>query len=113
LDLACGAGYGTSFLAENCQEKILIGRDISPDAIRFAKEFYEGNNCRFEVEDLRDCIQNDKHDLIVSFETLEHIDFIDLYFENITGNLTKMANLSYLCLISGQTLMLGIKMSSI
>ena len=83
LDIACGAGYGTAFLAEKFHDIRIDGRDIDHDAIALATKLYSTERCKFSVEDLRDYEGAEKFDLVISFETLEHIDFPEVYFSSI------------------------------
>jgi len=74
LDAACGAGYGTYFMAQNGADKV-YGIDISGEAIRFAEDFYKADNLEFRVMDL--CaldFARCSFDTIISFETIEHLD---------------------------------------
>ena len=87
LDLACGAGYGTRYLSENLSSIKYHGRDISPESIDFANENYSRDNCTFRIEDLRDLSTDELFDAIISFETLEHIDFVESYFDGICRRL--------------------------
>jgi 2-polyprenyl-3-methyl-5-hydroxy-6-metoxy-1,4-benzoquinol methylase len=97
LDAACGTGYGSAILAQNKAQKV-IGVDISEEAIQEAKlkyghivnlEFY----CLsvYEISKL-----NQKFDLIVSFETIEHIDNPLLFIKLLDMNLSNAGK----CIIS-------------
>ena len=74
LDAACGEGYGSALLAQAGGE--VLGLDISVDAVAHATARYEGiAGLRFERADaaaLGDHADA-SFDLIVSFETLEHV----------------------------------------
>ena len=75
LDAACGTGYGTAMLAETASSA--IGIDISEEAIDYAKEHYDGKNVTFVCSSVTTLPCRDQSlDLVVSFETLEHIDEI-------------------------------------
>ena len=65
-DLACGVGYGTDVLSEACASA--VGMDRSSAAIRYARKHYKGS---FRVADL--FTVNAQTDVVVSFETVEHI----------------------------------------
>ena len=65
-DLACGVGYGTDILSE-CGA-LVVGIDLSAAAIRYAKKNYRGS---FQTGDLFSV--NAETDVVVSFETVEHI----------------------------------------
>jgi SAM-dependent methyltransferase len=70
LDAACGSGYGTAILSRFCRKT--TGIDKSAAAIAYAREKYGRT---FHVQDLlRRSPFRGRHDVIVSFETIEHID---------------------------------------
>lgn len=73
LDAACGEGYGANLLASVATE--VVGVDISGLAIEHARASYAGrSNLRFEQSDAAKLDFPDAHfDVIVSFETLEHL----------------------------------------
>jgi O-antigen biosynthesis protein len=72
LDIASGEGYGSGMLAETARS--VVGIDISPEAVGHAQRRYQKNNLQFV---LGDCVaiplSNATVDLIVSFETIEHL----------------------------------------
>jgi len=73
LDIACGTGYGTHMLAENA--KYVVGVDISYDAIEYAKSHYNKPNITFtEGNALVLPFADNTFDVVVSFETIEHIN---------------------------------------
>jgi 2-polyprenyl-3-methyl-5-hydroxy-6-metoxy-1,4-benzoquinol methylase len=71
LDVACGTGVGTTFLRRAGARRVW-GLDIDPDAIAFAKARY--GDCEFAQSDATDlCLADSSMDVVVSFETLEHL----------------------------------------
>ena len=73
LDIACGEGYGAAILAGKA--KSVIGIDISADSVDYARRRYTNANLEFkEGSCLEIPIPNDSFDLVVSFETIEHVD---------------------------------------
>ncbi|GGD72496.1 class I SAM-dependent methyltransferase [Lacimicrobium alkaliphilum] len=75
LDLACGIGYGSLMLNEQTGSEV-IGVDIDKGAIDYANTYYSGERTRFICQDARKLeIPEGKMDAVVSFETIEHIDF--------------------------------------
>lgn len=75
LDAACGEGYGSALLAARAQS--VLGVDISEEAIEHARGRYRAfNNLDFRVADATALGQSltQQFDLIVSFETLEHVE---------------------------------------
>lgn len=73
LDAACGEGYGSALLAR--QAASVLGVDIAEEAVRHARERYaQQANLRFESGDCTALpVPAQPYDLIVSFETLEHV----------------------------------------
>jgi SAM-dependent methyltransferase len=74
LDAASGEGYGSALLATQAAD--VLGVDLSPEAVAHARARYAGRaNLRFETGDATrlDALPNAAFDLIVSFETLEHV----------------------------------------
>jgi ubiquinone/menaquinone biosynthesis C-methylase UbiE len=71
LDVACGTGVGTSFL-HRAGARTAWGLDIDQQAITFAEAMYpECGFARCEATDL--CFADDSVDVVISFETLEHL----------------------------------------
>ena len=74
LDAACGEGYGSALLAAAGAR--VLGVDVDPATIAHARTRYAGlDGLRFEVGDATalDALPDATFDLIVSFETLEHV----------------------------------------
>ncbi len=72
LDLACGMGFGTRYLAEHAE--FVLGVDIDRGAVAAASRRYGSSKCRFAVGDatlLGSAPQ--QFDVVVSVATLEHI----------------------------------------
>ena len=76
LDLASGEGYGTSFLSKKATH--IHGLDVSPETIHHAKSKYSGSNIDFvEAKATELPFENTSFDVVVSFETLEHLSSED------------------------------------
>lgn len=76
VDVACGTGYGSYVLARKGVKKV-IGIDISNAAIEYAKKKYSGrvNNIEFLVGNAMEMpISSHEVDVVVSFETIEHLN---------------------------------------
>lgn len=71
LDVACGTGIGTSFLRAAGARKVW-GVDVDPKAIAYARARYP--DCEFEQGDAVNLrLADESADVVVSFETLEHL----------------------------------------
>jgi SAM-dependent methyltransferase len=72
LDVASGEGYGASYLAQVA--KSVVGVDIDAESIRHAASRYAAMNLRFRVGSASQLpLADDSFDLVVSFETIEHL----------------------------------------
>jgi GT2 family glycosyltransferase/2-polyprenyl-3-methyl-5-hydroxy-6-metoxy-1,4-benzoquinol methylase len=83
LDVACGEGFGSALLARHAAR--VLGVDIDPLAIRHATETY-GHlaNISFIVGDARAIpLKPASADLVVSFETIEHIADHEAFVDEI------------------------------
>ncbi|CAB3688900.1 Ubiquinone biosynthesis O-methyltransferase, mitochondrial [Achromobacter mucicolens] len=75
LDVACGEGYGSRLLADWGASEV-VGVDISADAVHSAQRHFGGGKVSFiqsEGETLLEKFEPESFDLIVSFETIEHV----------------------------------------
>ena len=82
LEIGCGDGYGTSFLAKHFKQVEAI--DISKEAIQKAKAIYKLDNCNFSVstgEKLN--FPDNSFDAIVSFHVIEHVKNVRKYLKEI------------------------------
>ena len=74
LDAACGEGYGSALLARAGGQ--VLGVDIGADAVAHARTRYASvPGLRFEQADATalDALADASFDLVLSFETLEHV----------------------------------------
>jgi SAM-dependent methyltransferase len=77
LDAACGEGYGSALLARMADQ--VLGLDLSEAAVAHARERYgDLASLRFEIADVTALdLAPASVDLVVSFETLEHVEAQD------------------------------------
>ena len=73
LDIFCGNGYGTYMLSERFPEMVTTGYDGSKDAISMAIQYYSNNNNEFVNEIFPFNIKENTYDLVICFESLEHV----------------------------------------
>ncbi len=75
LDVACGLGYGARLLAEGGAKKV-VGVDLSKNALQTAHQRYAMLGLEFRLDDaetLATLSKDEVFDLVVSFETIEHL----------------------------------------
>lgn len=74
LDIACGVGYGSYFMAKNGNPLNVTGVDNSTEAIEYARNNYNVKNLDFQIMDAVKLDFPDQFfDCVVSFETIEHL----------------------------------------
>lgn len=77
LDAACGLGYGTHILARLSAAGSLLGVDLSEQAVAYATACFGDGDSRvaFRAGDVQNLstLSDRSLDLVVSFETLEHV----------------------------------------
>lgn len=74
LEIGCGIGSVTSLLAKANTRGTVLGVDISPKSIELARRNLASHkNVRFLVSDMSNFRQNDRFDLVVLPDVIEHI----------------------------------------
>lgn len=83
LDIASGEGYGSVLLAREAAS--VLGVDVSAEAVEFARARYgHVGNVRFEVGRCEQIpAERGSVDLVVSFETLEHLTDHDAFLGEV------------------------------
>ena len=72
LDVGCGVGYGSQFLAKSGAASVL-GFDLSMDAIEHARANYFHPAVTFAVQDVFALDAVDDFDVVTCFELIEHV----------------------------------------
>lgn len=87
LDCACGEGYGSALLAKRALS--VLGLDVSDTAIAHASARYKSSNLRFAQADATALVLPEASiEVVVSFETLEHLNAQDLMLSGFKRALT-------------------------
>jgi ubiquinone/menaquinone biosynthesis C-methylase UbiE len=84
LDIACGSGYGSKMLAD-AGARSVRGFDIDKSATEYASERFIAANLSYvqgNAEELTG-IPDNSADVIVSFETIEHLHHVDSYLREM------------------------------
>jgi predicted SAM-dependent methyltransferase/SAM-dependent methyltransferase len=87
LDAACGVGYGTALLSSGTNAGMVHGVDLNEAAVAYARRHYLVERTQFSVGDaVAIDFANTKFDVVVSFETIEHLDASG-FLRNIRGSI--------------------------
>ncbi|GEM_PF-566285 len=82
LDVGCGTGYGSQILSISANKVYAI--DYSKDAISFAKRNYPHARLNYIVMDANSIgFRDNTFPLIVSFQVIEHMPFLDRYLTEL------------------------------
>ena len=82
VDVACGEGYGSALLAQVARS--VYGIDSAEDVIDHARRAYSADNLRFSCGDARRMtVETGSMDVVVSFETLEHLVEQEAFLEEV------------------------------
>lgn len=82
LDIACGAGYGSQML-QKAGAIAVVGVDISPETVLYALKHYQTPGVEFVCADAEQFEWSERFDVIVSFETIEHLHHPAKFLERI------------------------------
>jgi SAM-dependent methyltransferase len=94
LDLGCGEGSTTAFLARILTNANVLGIDISKEGIECSKRNYNFPNLEFLFDPDSSNLER-TFDLITSFEVLEHVDDWETLLKRMTQSAEKYLLLSF------------------
>lgn len=87
LDVACGIGYGAQYLKR--QANCVVGGDISEEALRYASRDFSMVGLDFLRLDAQALpFADESFDVIVSFETIEHLPNYEAFLDDCSRCLT-------------------------
>ena len=92
LDIACGSGYGTYIMALSSPTKSFLGTDYDRKAVSQSISKYSLSNLSYQFGDILQwtkTIGKNKFDVIISFDTLEHLPHRELMMENVIKHLSE------------------------
>ncbi len=87
LDVGCGNGKISAEIAKKLSSGTLVGIDISPERINFAKSAFEVPNLCFFLKDARKLDFVREFDLICSFSTLQWVHSHELFLQGAYDSL--------------------------
>lgn len=82
LDIACGTGYGSQMLGLRGASTV-VGVDRSQETVEYAKNNYQTPNVEFVCADAEQFEWQEQFDVIVSFETIEHLHYPIKFIERL------------------------------
>lgn len=82
LDIACGSGYGSQMLGV-AGANIVVGVDVCPQTVEYARKHYQTPNVDFTCANAEEFEWSNQFDVIVSFETIEHLKHPANFLERI------------------------------
>jgi 2-polyprenyl-3-methyl-5-hydroxy-6-metoxy-1,4-benzoquinol methylase len=83
LDCASGIGWGSYLLAKAGAKKV-VGVELSANAVSSARQYYSASNLEYINSSLENAsLANGSFDVIVSFETLEHVSEPVKFLKNL------------------------------
>lgn len=88
LDIACGVGFGSFLLSETAAE--VVGVDVDADSINYNRANFKRENLHFieaDAAQFSDSLE-ERFDVIVSFETIEHIADWRAFLTNLQAYLS-------------------------
>lgn len=83
-DIFCGNGYGSFIIANNISTICLLSIDASREAIQLAKKHYSvKDRIEYQTRFFPFVLQKDTYDLIISFESIEHVKDDNAFIETL------------------------------
>jgi 2-polyprenyl-3-methyl-5-hydroxy-6-metoxy-1,4-benzoquinol methylase len=82
LDIACGTGYGSQILSL-AGASTVVGVDACSSTIRYAQQRYQTAGVKFICSDAEQFEWSEQFDVVVSFETIEHLRHPDKFLDHI------------------------------
>jgi ubiquinone/menaquinone biosynthesis C-methylase UbiE len=87
LDIACGTAYGTAFLTRY-KPNMVVGVDVSKEALNNGKENFQGILSLLLGDATNISFKKKAFDVVISFETLEHLMKYEQFISEISRVLT-------------------------
>ena len=85
LDIACGTGFGSYILASNGGAAEVTGCDIDERSVKYASYKNKHPHISFSVQNAEAIRLEKKFDIVVSFETIEHLNKPEAFLQNVNA----------------------------
>jgi SAM-dependent methyltransferase len=86
LDLACGVGHG-SYVLRTLGANTVVGVDLDPNAIDYATKHYKREGLSFEQGNALLWQSDSQFDVVISFETIEHLPSSEVFLNQVASHL--------------------------
>lgn len=73
LELGCGAGYGSKYLAKGGAKQV-IAYDLDKKVIKFAKQNFNDKKVIFRLGDVESLKLKSEYNVVIAFELIEHLN---------------------------------------
>lgn len=103
LDIAGGSGYGTYLLGTKGNAQKVTSVDLDVEAVKYANIKYHNDNIERKVGNAIEYVEEKTYDLVVSFETVEHLNNYEKFIHNIHQSLKENGELIISTPITSQT----------
>lgn len=85
LDIACGSGAGSFWMVQQAGARSVLGVDIDPESVQYAQANYQCPGLRFESGNAEQLVADTRFDVVVCYETIEHVDNDLVALRNLFG----------------------------
>ncbi len=86
-DISCATGYGTKLLANVCEQ--IDGYDLRKEYLKLAEKRKIKNANFYEIDFNKQLLKDKKYDIVVSFETIEHIENTENFIKSLKNIVKK------------------------
>jgi len=83
LDIASGVGYGSYILSEETDAESIVAVDKNINAVKYGKRYYKSPKIKFIKGNCLSLLPKNYFDVIISFETIEHIEDDELFIRSL------------------------------
>jgi cyclopropane fatty-acyl-phospholipid synthase-like methyltransferase len=103
LDIAGGSGYGSYYMALNGKPLSIDTIDIDEEAVKYANYRYPHEKINRNVGNAETFVKPKEYDVIISFETIEHLEKYFNFLENISNSIKEGGTLIISTPINSET----------
>ena len=87
IDIACGSGFGSRIIAADGSAASVLACDIDERSVKYASIKNRHPHLSFQVQDAENIAAENKFDVAISFETIEHLHKPQAFLKGISNAL--------------------------